>query len=153
MTKKEEYYEKLKDPRWQKKRLQILERDEFTCQFCGDKETTLHIHHKYYEEVEPWEHDDSALITLCKDCHEKESKNKKEALSSVYSRLSFLDSEEIYEIEYLIAVASETGEVSKTIDLLGFILNSPIWAKLSQWRSRCEKNSSYAKFNYGGKNG
>ena len=31
------YSEKLKDPRWQKKRLEILERDNFRCQYCGDK--------------------------------------------------------------------------------------------------------------------
>ena len=43
------YSEKLKNPKWQKKRLEILNRDNFTCIKCGDKETTLQIHHfKYY---------------------------------------------------------------------------------------------------------
>lgn len=32
-----EYKEKLKDPRWQKKRLQIFERDDWCCQKCGDE--------------------------------------------------------------------------------------------------------------------
>ena len=36
-----EYSQKLKDPRWQKKRLQILERDEWNCQICHDNESTL----------------------------------------------------------------------------------------------------------------
>lgn len=42
------YIEKLRDPRWQKKRLQILERDGFACQSCYDTETTLHVHHCTY---------------------------------------------------------------------------------------------------------
>ena len=64
------YSEKLKDPRWQKKRLKILNRDNFTCRHCGDKEKTLHVHHKMYFSVEPWEYEDFLLITLCKDCHD-----------------------------------------------------------------------------------
>lgn len=64
------YSEKLKDPRWQKKRLKILERDNFTCKLCGDNKTTLHIHHfKYINGNDPWEYDDKDLVTLCKNCH------------------------------------------------------------------------------------
>ena len=67
------YAEKFKDPRWQKKRLKILERDEFTCQICYDKETTLHVHHRYYiRGAEPWDYPDDALVTLCENCHEIE---------------------------------------------------------------------------------
>ena len=68
------YAEKLKDPRWQKKRLEILNRDEFTCRKCKSKENTLHIHHLFYYdrecEIEPWDYDNTVLITLCCDCHE-----------------------------------------------------------------------------------
>lgn len=64
------YLEKLKNPRWQKKRLEILQRDEFTCQKCGDKETTLNIHHKSYKlGNDPWDYPDDNLITLCEHCH------------------------------------------------------------------------------------
>jgi hypothetical protein len=66
---KSKYAEKLKDPRWQKKRLQILSRDEWTCQSCFSEEIELHIHHIEYRPGEPWEIDDEFLITLCKDCH------------------------------------------------------------------------------------
>lgn len=62
------YTEKLKDPRWQKKRLRILERDNFTCRFCGDNENTLHVHHiKYFKN--PWDSYEEDLITLCEICH------------------------------------------------------------------------------------
>ena len=64
------YAEKLKHPKWQKKRLEILSRDKFTCKKCGDKDTTLHVHHlEYSKGKEPWEYPNKSLITLCGDCH------------------------------------------------------------------------------------
>lgn len=62
------YAEKLKDPRWQKKRLDIMSRDEFKCQYCGDVETTLHIHHLAYT-GNPWDASNDDLITACEHCH------------------------------------------------------------------------------------
>jgi len=73
------YSEKLRDPRWQKKRLNILNRDDWTCQNCGDKEATLHVHHMVYErDNEPWEYDDNILVTLCESCHENEKEQMQE---------------------------------------------------------------------------
>lgn len=64
------YSELLKHPKWQKKRLQILERDDFKCRICNDQETTLHVHHlKYIYNHKPWEYANEDLLTLCKDCH------------------------------------------------------------------------------------
>ncbi len=64
------YSEKLLDPRWQKKRLEVFQRENFTCQFCGEKEKTLHVHHLCYSETRnPWDVDDYALMCLCTDCH------------------------------------------------------------------------------------
>ncbi len=65
------YAEKLKDPRWQKKRLEILEDREWKCQMCCDKSKTLHVHHAYYSRKQmPWEYEDWAYLALCEDCHE-----------------------------------------------------------------------------------
>lgn len=73
------YSKKLKDPRWQKKRLEILERDNWTCQNCKDKETCLHVHHIYYDPaLDPWDAKNEHLITLCEDCHEAETLELKE---------------------------------------------------------------------------
>jgi hypothetical protein len=64
------YAEKLKDPRWQKKRLEIMSRDKFTCQRCKDATSTLNVHHRYYEKsAMPWEYPDDALVTYCQKCH------------------------------------------------------------------------------------
>ena len=64
------YAEKLKDPRWQKKRLEIMQRDEWKCKLCGDGESTLHVHNKdYIKGNDPWEYENINFITLCEDCH------------------------------------------------------------------------------------
>lgn len=65
-----DYSEKLKDPRWQKIRLKVLERDDFKCVFCGDDKSTLHVHHSVYFGNNPWDTPSECLDTLCKDCHE-----------------------------------------------------------------------------------
>lgn len=77
MTKKS-YAELLRDPRWQKKRLEVMGRDDFTCQVCGDRDTTLNVHHKFYS-GEPWEINSGFLVTLCQPCHESESEWMKDA--------------------------------------------------------------------------
>lgn len=81
------YVEKLKDPRWQKKRLEILERDNWTCQCCLSTESTLHVHHKIYEKCDPWEYDDKYLTTLCDECHFAEPVILTEALSRLTSEI------------------------------------------------------------------
>lgn len=63
------YAEKLKDPRWQKKRLEIFNRDNWTCRWCKEREKPLSIHHLIYSNGEPWEQDNKYLITLCEHCH------------------------------------------------------------------------------------
>jgi len=66
------YFEMLRDPRWQKKRLEIMGRDHFKCRLCGDGETTLNVHHLSYEKgAAPWDYPDAFLITACQPCHEE----------------------------------------------------------------------------------
>lgn len=84
-----EYSKKLLDPRWQKKRLEVLQRDKFTCQSCKDNERTLHVHHCYYEwDKDPWTYNNNTLITLCAICHEYETDNLKDARLDFITTLS-----------------------------------------------------------------
>jgi 5-methylcytosine-specific restriction endonuclease McrA len=71
------YSELLKDPRWQKRRLEIMQRDDFECKHCGNNINTLNVHHKYYiHNRAPWEYSDDVLITLCESCHIEFEANK-----------------------------------------------------------------------------
>lgn len=66
------YSDKLRDPRWQRKRLEIMQRDGFKCQECTDDSVTLHVHHvRYIKGREPWDYPNGLLVTLCETCHER----------------------------------------------------------------------------------
>jgi hypothetical protein len=66
------YTEKLKDPRWQKKRLEIMQADGFRCRKCRDDKSTLNVHHLIYEKGKsPWDYPRAMLVTLCETCHAK----------------------------------------------------------------------------------
>lgn len=69
------YSEKLKDPRWQRKRLEIMQRDNFTCTQCGDKTDTQNVHHWQYSK-EPWDAKNEDLTTVCRSCHQEIEKCK-----------------------------------------------------------------------------
>jgi len=77
------YAEKLKDVRWQQKRLKIFERDNWTCRYCqlsdgGLHGESLHAHHLVYKwNFDPWDYHNDYIITLCSKCHENEEYDKK----------------------------------------------------------------------------
>ena len=79
------YSEQLQDPRWQKKRLEILSAAKFTCQQCKADDKTLHVHHSYYEKGRPvWEYPDLAYHCLCERCHGLRAKAESFLLQSVH---------------------------------------------------------------------
>lgn len=53
-----------------------MERDSFSCCACGDKESTLNVHHIRYHKEGPWAGKDSDKVTLCEDCHSRAEKAK-----------------------------------------------------------------------------
>jgi hypothetical protein len=74
------YAEKLQSPLWQAKRLEVYQRDNFTCCSCNRDMIQLHndvdslqVHHlKYFPGLDPWEYELHYLVTYCKTCHETE---------------------------------------------------------------------------------
>lgn len=69
MTKRQnDYSKKLQDPRWQRKRLEVMQAAGWKCVICGDKDEELNVHHPAYQpHHEPWEY--SNLHCVCKTCH------------------------------------------------------------------------------------
>ena len=72
------------DPRWQKKRLEILERDGWQCVACGSKDKTLNVHHLMYN-GKPWITPGPYLQTLCEDCHASLGKHPKAGIGYAWT--------------------------------------------------------------------
>ena len=65
--------EQIKSPKWQKKRLEVLNLRGFKCEECGNEDKTLHVHHRFYINGRLiHEYDNDVLQVLCEDCHKKE---------------------------------------------------------------------------------
>jgi len=78
------YFDLLKNPKWLRKRKNIILRDGGKCTKCRSK-INLQVHHIYYytDKPDPWLYPNKYLITLCDNCHkdyhinnEVEIKNK-----------------------------------------------------------------------------
>ncbi len=128
------YSEKLRDPRWQKRRLEIFERDKFTCSFCGDKERELHVHHKiYHKKTDPWDYSDRDLCTLCDECHEKVTRLK-DIIGWVISHpISYRLYSSIEEYHRL---SEDVDAVHSLIDLIESLSGDPdLIKKVLKWRN------------------
>ena len=82
------YSEKLKDPRWQRRRLEVLEAAQWKCERCDAGNKTLHVHHNFYRsKTEPWEYPHHAFAALCEECHqlaEFDRRELKACIESIY---------------------------------------------------------------------
>lgn len=86
------WFERLQDPRWQRKRLEIMQRDKFMCQCCHETSLHLNVHHKYYENgKDPWDYEDKTLITLCKECHLIAEDTKKLLIKMIFGDSTIQD--------------------------------------------------------------
>lgn len=97
------------DPRWQKKRLEIMQRDEFTCQCCGSDDKTLHVHHrKYRKEAEgPWDYEDDHLVTYCDDCHAAMHSHSKRNANALFEALIRAGVETDDEVQWFVAFVDQ----------------------------------------------
>ncbi len=119
---KSAYAQSLLDPRWQKRRLQILERDNFACLLCEDNEKTLHVHHTFYKDDAdgPWDYPDEALRTLCADCHKDEGPEMKAQVTRLMQAIltaGFWRSELIADLAYSFENV-RPGEELKSLETL-----------------------------------
>jgi hypothetical protein len=65
------YSDLLKDPRWQRKRLEVLEAAGWACERCDRDDLEMHVHHpRYVRGRMPWEYEIDELEALCKPCHD-----------------------------------------------------------------------------------
>lgn len=65
------YEEQLKDPRWLKKRKEVLDTKGYACAICG-KKFDLQVHHLEYKSGKmAWEYPMSNFVVLCRKHHKE----------------------------------------------------------------------------------
>lgn len=142
---KTEFMDQYKDPQWQRKRLEILQRDNFTCKMCDGTTRMLHVHHKkYIPDHKPWEYDNSNFLTLCEDCHSLISKY---GVEDFYKILCKEDRGEFY--TYLLATpfAIEIYTLNKNIEewkcitYLEYKDLRKVIKYISEWKKDTEENN------------
>lgn len=68
------YSEQLKSPKWQKRRLQVLEAAGWKCCNCHKEDRQLQVHHgAYLRGVDLWDYPPEMFHVLCDKCHKKVS--------------------------------------------------------------------------------
>lgn len=71
----DEFRAAYRDPRWQQKRLEVMQSAGFRCENCEDTKSTLNVHHRsYVNGRKPWEYTPIELECLCEWCHEKRTR-------------------------------------------------------------------------------
>jgi len=74
------YFDDLKHPLWQKRRLEVFNSENWKCQECQSTTKQLTVHHSIYvNKWHLWEYPDELLLSLCEDCH-LERQNVEESL-------------------------------------------------------------------------
>jgi hypothetical protein len=129
------YIEKFKNPKWQKCRLKVMERDEYTCQCCGDANTTLNVHHKHYEfNKDPWDYPLTNLITLCEECHKVITDKKNEIKVSIDEITDTIMIEEVNELMKLISGLNPNDiELVKNFATFAYKIDNNISSALSSF--------------------
>jgi hypothetical protein len=137
---KKTYFEKLRDPRWQKKRLEAMQAKDFSCELCGDESSTLNVHHKtYFKGREPWEYELNQLSVLCETCHENEH-NQEDILKIVFSTLPLDGPCNKNDVAFLVAGYSGFP-FDELVNLLGY--DHPVYKKIYQ--IGCNANDEFWK--------
>jgi 5-methylcytosine-specific restriction endonuclease McrA len=107
------YAEQLKDPRWQRKRLEILSRADFTCEQCGSTDRTLHVHHKFYAKgALAWEYRNFQLKALCESCHQATT----EMLQDIRAYLGFFGIGDLIKIAGLLVKMGDEADINEVPD-------------------------------------
>lgn len=112
------YLDKLKDPRWQKLRLRVFDRDGWKCRCCGSVAKTLHAHHPVYHPWSegPWDYDEDTIVTLCAECHTDQHTNLKVCQANLLMELASQGRWSTFDLDCVLSIISQIDFVRSTPD-------------------------------------
>lgn len=108
---KRSYATALTDVRWQRKRLLVLQRSNWRCEWCGDAGKSLEVHHGYYGKTngklrDPWQIPSEVLWVLCPSCHDK----AEVARQALYLEIGRIHPKFHYQVRHLLLQVQEAIE-------------------------------------------
>lgn len=110
------YWELLRDPRWQRRRLEVMELANFACAQCEATDKTLNVHHRIYRKnADPWDYELNELQCLCEDCHEHEHAIRKRIAESM-AQMDFADLMVLAGYARGVVNRFDDGEVIQVVD-------------------------------------
>lgn len=98
MSKPRTYAEKLRDPRWQEKRLRLFDKANWTCELCSLVRPSkgLQAHHPIYlAGLNPWDYPDEIMMVLCDPCHESRQEVERQWFYKVALVIRWKSTEEL----------------------------------------------------------
>lgn len=99
--KKDDFFKQYQTKEWYEISKRIKARDKNTCQMCGCNDKPLSVHHLFYApNGSIFDVPDSALITLCEDCHNEQKEYREDTLSLLDSFRCLFTDYEIHELIY-----------------------------------------------------
>lgn len=108
------YAEKLKDPRWQRLRLEVMGQSGFRCEHCGDKTKNLQVHHPAYKKgADPWDYEKTELLCYCEECHAAATKAQEK-----FKAMSFASPRKFAELMEMISDGVLDAACECLIDLI-----------------------------------
>lgn len=110
---KSSFFEKYKHPKWQRMRLNVMQRDGFQCRDCGTKDDTLEVHHCHYTKggEAPWDTEPDCLMTLCGGCHQLRADREQDIKLELGRLLGMTESDDLFRIINALKKMQEHGNV------------------------------------------
>ena len=137
-----DFYAQYKDPRWQKKRLEVFDRDGWECSHCGASTNELHVHHvRYQTNKKVWEYEDQDLRTLCRACHSFVTETTREARAAFYDLMELSPEAGKSMIEAANCAMHFCPEAAEMLDDLGRLVGRVVIA--SATRNKRFHNDDY----------
>jgi 5-methylcytosine-specific restriction endonuclease McrA len=125
---KSDFFAQYKSPLWQRKRLEIMERDNFKCCDCQSDDKTLNVHHKYYiYGKKPWEYADGILITLCEDCHKRWEYDK--SIINDFTRVLLAEGWSPSQLDTMLSIFRQLTPIRKDIEQIKVLIHRIVYEK------------------------
>jgi hypothetical protein len=133
--------EQIKSPKWQKKRLEVLNLRGFKCEECKNEDKTLHVHHRFYISGRLiHEYDNDVLQVLCEDCHKKEHVKKTDntvheeyldLIKLIKDHKSIYNEDILYDLTFILEEICESDSSSGFITDLSMAFNNGFSEKIA----------------------